>query len=430
MLLKASVVRSVLSVLLSATMALPAPSFAAANEVPSRADATDGVQVLYQEVTAADGRPATIMLAAIPGEQAPEHFARVAAANPDRTVLEIAGSDDPVLKAVAKTGYLQRIRTFIVGESSQAPLYNSDSVPSGLRAKWKAAVDRITNFCKREGDALQGAFAYSGIEGSYTFLASGSIPAGLAVFSKVMAFNAFVVLRPEYWGRALEAGGDLVLKGATWVSKMIGVEMSAQVKKVFETVGKFNVAWAVNTLEAGMIKGWSGDFAGLSGWTGIMEGFAEAAFAGFHNNVNIWDEYFINQFKQGLITETQLKKRLKRMQIFAALMQCWAYSHKFHSELAVLFLGMVSVAGLYYVALSEERQTKLKNHALKFHVSYKAGIANLAEITPPADIIKRRFRLSQFFKSQKPGKGCETYLTTSTGRYPLTGHTRSREDLQ
>jgi hypothetical protein len=367
--------KTVLSVLLSATMALPMPAIAK-NEAEARPGVTEDVPVIAEEVIVG-GQRAMMLVAPVDQAHEERFVSELAKNRPDDTILMVAGSEDPALKAAARTGFLKRIKTFILGKAEQAPLVTESQAPRPLKQKLADKIKNLSAAAKSDtAVGLYFAFAYSAIQGGFTAYASSSVDAGLAVFSMFSLWNAFVLTKPTYWGKVLDVGGRAAVSLGEKIAGLCGVEMSETDKRIYEVVGKFAMSWTVTSLQGAYVKEWAGDFQGLHGWRGFAEGFADSSVSGVQNNYNIWDAAVLkNNASGGYFTEHRTKWYFRWQMVVGAVMESLAFRGV---PYVGLFLTAVTGAGAVYLALNPEKQIALNRQAMKFSVSFRSGVAYIS----------------------------------------------------
>jgi len=355
-------------------MALPAPLWAKDDgryDHLSKPGATEGVPVILQQVNI-DGQAAWLAIAPVPEAQEQELVSNLAKHHPETTVLQIAGADDPALKAAAKTGYLKHIKTFVMGSVEQSPMFTAGNLPARVKQKLRERLQKITDFSKSEtASGLMYSLIYSGVQGFFTAYASSSVSSGMAVMSMFFLWNAMVLTKPEYWGRILQAGGNGALTVAGKVAELFGVELSDRDKRIYEVVGKFAMSWAVTTAQGAAVKSWSGDFAGLQGWHGVAEGFADSSISGVQNNYNIWDAIVLGKFAEGKWSKSGVQRYFKIQMVLGAILEALAFRQV---PYVGLFLGTVTALGLGYLALHPHSQAAVSRRAQKITVVFKSGV--------------------------------------------------------
>lgn len=369
------VMKTVLTLVLSATMALPTASFAR-NDSIVQPGVTEDVPVLAQELDI-NGQWAMIFAFPVDPDKEVELVHNLAKSRPENSVLMVSGSSDPALKAASTSGYWKYLKTFVVGQPEQTPVAQQLEFNFGAKDKFIRKLKAVTNAAKSDTTVgLYFGLVYAGIQGGFTGYASSSVDAGLAVFSMFALWNSFVLTKPNYWGKALDMGGRGAVAIGERVASLVGVEMSERDKRLFEVVGKFAVSWGVSAAQAGFVKQWSGDFEGLTGWRGIAEGFADASMSGVQNNYNIWDAAVLkNNAEGGYFTEKRTKWYFRWQMVAGAVLESLAFRGV---PYVGLFLTAVTASGAVYLALNPEKQVMLNRKAMKFNVSFRSGVAYIS----------------------------------------------------
>lgn len=407
MLQKASVFRTAVTVVLSAMMALPTPSLAKMNNDDVDPVTTEGAPVILHSVVI-DGQPATLVLAPVAQEDEVELATKLAKNNPENLILEVAGPEDPVLKAVAKTGYLKKIKTYFVGKFEQSPLFQSDLLKPAIKEKLRSQVDRFNAVYQEKKSGFMWALIYSGVNATSVGLTSSSVPAGMAVLGKLFFWNALMIAKPEVWGRILEASGNKALQLGERTAALIGSEFSDADKRLCEMGGKFAVSWAVNTVQAAMIRGWSGQ------WTGSAADFATVAWFGVLNNYNIWDAVVLRKYNQKKISDKWVQNYFKTQFLLGSFLEVLAYRDVPYVSLA---LATTTLSGLLFLLLSEERREKIFTKAESLNLSFRAGYAQIASPQNHLALINRKIgsirSRSAKAKANEKSK-CESALLPNT----------------
>ena len=403
------VMKTVLTLVLSTTMALPTASFAR-NDSIVQPGVTEDVPVFAQELDI-NGQLAMIFAMPIDADKEAQLVNDLAKSRPENSVLMVSGPTDPAVKAASKSGYWKHLKTFMVASPEQTPIAEQLELNFGLKDKFLRKLKSVTNATKSDtAVGLYFGLVYAGIQGGFTGYASSSVDAGLAVFSMFAMWNSFVLTKPQYWGKALDAGGRGAVAIGERVANLVGVEMSERDKRLFEVVGKFAVSWGVSAAQAGFVKQWSGDFEGLSGWTGIAEGFADASMSGVQNNYNIWDAAVLkNNAEGGFFTEKRTKWYFRWQMVAGSILESLAFRGV---PYVGLFLTAVTASGAVYLALNPEKQVLLTRKAMKFNVAFRSGVAYISN---PEQMRADRKTLGRSIASRakRAAKSCANILVSN-----------------
>ncbi len=403
------VMKTVLTLVLSATMALPTTSVAR-NDSIVQPGVTEDVPVFAQELEI-NGQWAMVFAMPIDADKEHELVTSLAKSRPENSVLMVSGPADPALKAAASSGYWRYLKTYLVGQPDQAPITQQLEFNFGLKDKLLRKLKAVTSAAKSDtAVGLYFGLVYAGIQGGFTGYASSSVDAGLAVFSMFALWNSFVLTKPQYWGRALHYGGRGATAIGERVASLVGVELSERDKRLFEVVGKFAVSWGVTVAQAGFVKQWSGDFEGLSGWRGIAEGFADAGMSGVQNNYNIWDAAVLKSNAEGgYFTEKRTKWYFRWQMVVGSVLEALAFRGV---PYVGLFLTAVTAGGAVYLALNPEKQVMLGRKAMKFNVSFRSGVAYISNPEQHRSS-QRNFGRHIAGRVKRAAQACSDFLVSS-----------------
>jgi hypothetical protein len=359
-----AVLQTVTALLVSATMAIPAPLWAKDNgPEEDQASTTDGVPVILQPVQLSDGKSGYLAIVPYPEEQESAVIASLAKSNPQNLILGVSGPDDPALKTALESGHLPWINSFIVGSADQSQLLAK--APKSLGERLKAKVKAITDLCKRERTGIITSLIVSGILSSYVMVESSSVSAGVKAMGALFSWIAFQSVASGKWEAYLEKGGELMTKLMTWA---IGRDVTRSELQFTETAGKFHATWLANSAVASFVFWSAGTSAGLN-FDGILQGF----WYGFLGSTDILDAAVGEKIKQGRLPASFFKKFVIARIIAAACFEVASYLHVDHVQFG---LASITTAATLYLALSHrldpkvvERAQAMKNRALNTRVA-------------------------------------------------------------
>lgn len=370
--LKCSALKAAVSVVMSAMMALPVPALAKFGNDAQAPAATDGPPVILEEVVIG-GEKATFVVVPYTPEQEAQLVAKLARSNPDGLHLGVSGDQDPALKTVARTGFLKRIKAYVVGNEDQLPLMKGlTKLSFGARERLKSKMKALTSACKDSAVGLVSAMIYSSILGTSVWMTSSSVPAGVAIFSAISAWNAFILLKPEAWGAMIRKGANVGRKIAEAIGNYYGTEISDVDKRVFELVGKFAVTTAVGTVQVALIRAFEGEMAFLSrGWEGAFEDLAFLTFHAIKNNYSIWDDVVIEKFREGKVSRGGVRNYLATQYVVGGMLELGAYQHSVWSTWALLGL---TFSGVIYQILNIHQRETIASAPRKLNFALRNGL--------------------------------------------------------
>ncbi len=343
--------RRLAAVLVSAMMAFPAPSWGS-NSDSSGGDTTDGIPVILLPVQTPDGRAAYLAIAPIPVEQEAQFITAAAKHDPEHTVLAVNGPQDSALKAALASGYLPKLHVFNASSVESSPLANSPELSKSIRGKFSSVINKMTDFLrdKQKQFALAETLYVGGFFGSFTFIESSSVSAGLGVFGAVMAWAGFQTAFTHQWEHLMEKGGDAIVGVFSWAAGLIGQELSPTTKRLFAASGSFYVAWVANTAMVSWI------FANA----GVFESLLAAALYGYAAAYDIYDKNIANRVNRGLLAPKWLTRFVGMRVFLGTIFEVMSFSHVPYMQLA---LTTLTTAGLLWLALGSDFEDKVINGA-------------------------------------------------------------------
>ncbi|MGZ3721438.1 MAG: hypothetical protein ACXVA9_00825 [Bdellovibrionales bacterium] len=365
---KDSVLKTVIAMLVTATMAIPAPLWASEN-VPEevQADVTDGVPVILQPVQLQDGRTGYIAVVPYPEEQEAQIVAGLAQSHPEHLILGVSGPDDPAIKIALESGHVPWINSFIVADVDQAPIVKK--APTSIKQKLKDKINAITDLCKRERTGLVMALFVSGVMTGY-IVETTSVSAGMKAFVALFAWSAWQAMASNQWDLYLEKGGEVMTKLLT---SSVSRDVTTLEKQMSETAGKFHASHLANTAVAAWVLGMSG---ASYGWN--MDGLFQAAWYGFLGSTDILDAAASAKVREGRASQGFYKKFVLWRIFAAACFEVAGYSHVPHVQWVLA--GTTGLTAMY-LALSHrldpqiiESLEKFKNSSLRTRASAQSYV--------------------------------------------------------
>jgi hypothetical protein len=404
--LKNPAFKAAVSVVMSAMMAFPVPALAKFGNDTQEPAATDGPPVILEEVVI-DGQTATFAVVPYTAEQEAELVDKLARVNPDGLHLGVAGDQDPALKAASKTGFLKRIKAYVVGDEDQLPFMRGlAKLSAGSRERLKAKMKALTAACKESKVGLVSAISYSGILGTSVWMTSSSVPAGAAILSVISAWNAFILLKPEIWGAMIRKGANVGQKIAEAIGNYYGTEISDVDKRVFELVGKFAVTTAVGAVQVALIRSFEGEMGFMSrGWEGAFEDLAYITFHAIKNNYSIWDDVVIEKFREGKVSRKGVRNYLATQYIVGGMLELGAYQHSVWSTWVLIGL---TFSGVIYQILNLDQREKLTSAPQRLNFALRNGFIKVANRR--RELVTRR--IGSINKNRT--NGCERLLMEDT----------------
>ncbi len=369
-----SVFKTVLSLLLSTMMVLPTGAYAKASDT-LKPGATDDVPVIFENVVF-NGQPATMLMMPIDATIEESFVFDWAKQRAENSALMVSGPGDKVLAAAASSGNLGKLNVYTAADIEQSAIINRGDLSNSFKQKIVDQVKKITKAAKSErAVGIYFALAYSGIMGSFAYYQSSSLTAGLAVFGMYAMWNSFTLSRPDLLGKVIDGGGDLSVALGKKVAGMIGKELSPRDKQLWEVGGKFAASWGINTVQSSYVKGWTGEFASLSGLAGFAEGFFSTSLTGAQNNYNIWDAVVLkSQADGGWFTEKRVKWYMRIALIAGAIAEGLAMGDAPGVGPALM---AVTASGTMYLALNPQMQSALNRNVVKAGVSLRSGVTSV-----------------------------------------------------
>lgn len=397
MLRKHKAMTAAMKVILAAMMAMPMPSFAKFGDTESiPAVTTDGPPVILEQIVDENGQMAMFMTVPVTAEQEIEIINKMAPLNPEGFNLGVSGPDDPALKAAAKTGFLKRMKAYVVGDEEQLPIMQGlSNLSVGARERIKSKMRELSIACKNEWKGLVSGIAYSGIIGTSVWMTSNAVKAGVGIFSVVSAWNAFILLKPKVWGAAISRGGDAGRAVLEWVANKFGHRISDMDIRVYEMLGRFAVTFAVSAAQTALIRAAEGQMAFLTrGAEGALEDLAYITFHGIKNNYSIWDHVVLDKYKEGKISEKGVSRYLTAQYIVGGLLELASYQSHATNALGqtVSVAGTVALIGLtasgvLYQLLNLDQREKLSAAPIKVGFVLRNGFV---QATDRRDLVMRK----------------------------------------
>ena len=369
-----AVLKNLLTLSLSAMLALPAPSYAR-DQVAEAKAAEDTTQVFMGTALNPDGSPVSVFGAKIPAAYEDEFVQDVARVYGSSLNIQISGPEDKALRAVKKAGFLGKVKAFLMPPKAdkRVPALSEDAFVMSYETgeKVRKKINQISEFARsNEASGIFWSVVNSGAQAGIVTYSSSSVEAGLAVFSMYTACNLFIMLKNEVWGRWIDNGGKYSVKIGRGINALFGKEMTAREERLYDVAGAFAVTWAISSAQGAFVKSASGEFADLSGFGGFYQAFVSSGGSGVANNTGIWDPVIIRAHADGKLTDQQ-KAGYYKLQMGAlpfaegAGMQGVPY--------VGLALSTVTTAGVLYLILNPEKQEAVLKGARKM----KSGIAYL-----------------------------------------------------
>jgi hypothetical protein len=370
---------------MSVMMALPVPALAKFGDDTQAPAATESLPVILEEVVI-DGQTATFMVVPYTAEQETELVDTLARLNPDGLHLGVAGDQDPALKTAAKTGFLKRIKAYVVGDENQLPLMQGlAKLSASSREKLKAKMKALTAACKKSAFGLISAVKYSAINGTSVWMTSSSVPAGAAVFSAISLWNAFILLKPEVWGAMIRKGanvGEIIVQG---IANLSGIKISDIDKRVFKLTGKFVVTGSVSAVQVALIRSFEGQMAFMSrGWEGAFEDLAYISIHAIMNNYSIWDDVVLEKFREGKVSEAGVRNYLGAQYVLGGMLELGSYHDSLLSSLTLIGL---TFSGVIYQILNTNQQEKIISVPRKLSFALRNGVV---KVTKSREHVMRR----------------------------------------
>lgn len=426
MLVKRSVFKTVLTLFVSATMALPAPSIAQSSLPQSLPAAMEGESVLLVDGSDVEGRRISLALAIIDEVLANKTFADAAVKHEENFYMMFGGPNDPTLKAVEKTGKLAKIKAFFASglentnkifESAREKLERTHGKVLETRENIKAKIKALTERAYSLRKPIMGAVAYAGVNGGYVFGVSGNAWYGTGVLLGILSVSIFTMFNPKLWSKICNIPGDGIRAGMEALYNIFGVKMSDVSRYGWQMFGQFLVPLAINSVQAYFVNYLTGDFTGLSMETML----ALSAYYGFFSNWNIWDGIMADKIGKSL-TQQGFETYMFRSLTAGAGLEVWNISGAPGSEIGAGILLTAVVTGIAYNWLAPIVEPKYGEHLRKKAESVrmftKAGIEVTFKLSSEKNMLRRgayNVKTSYSNVTQK----CAAMLAQ-----PATSHTR------
>ncbi len=345
-----SLVKTVLAILVSATMAIPGSLFlsSSAFAIEGSGDAKDGIPVVLQSVQTADGRTAYIAVAPVPQNQESQVVDSLAANDPRHFLLAVANPDDPALKTAFATGNLEWIKTFFVANPENSPILKVSRIARSVKEKIVARFNAVGEFAKREKTGLMMATYIAGITGGFVYYQSSSVAAGAGVFAGIFMWNAFQAACTEKWDRVLERSGQLAVQTAG----LVGSQMSEAQKRIWSTGGSFLVSWTINSALISFIFSQAGHSNGLL--NSIAYGYSVA--------YDINDKNVANGVARGSWGFRVFKNWIVARILLGSIFEIMSFVHVPYVQLGLTGL---TTAGLLWLVLGRDTEGRVAKAARK-----------------------------------------------------------------
>ena len=336
---KLSVLKTVTTILVSATMAIPAPSWAKSSEEGS---VKDDVPVILQPVQLPDGQTGYFVVVPYPEEQESLVLESLAKSHPKNLILGVSGPDDPALQTALAGHNTAWVNSFVVANASEAQILNTNNIPKTLREKLKSKIAAINELCKRERTGLITAVIVSSILSGYIMVESASVSAGMKAFVALVGWVGFQAAFSEKWGAYLEKGGEIMTK---LITSAVGRDVrNSELGHASEAFGKLHATWVANSAVVWWVFANAGT---LHGWS--LESAITVAFYGFMGSTDILDAVVEEKVSQGKLAIRAFKRFIIARIITSTMIEVANYAHVPHlSEL----LTVTTVAGALYLAFS------------------------------------------------------------------------------
>lgn len=426
---KNSVMMTAMKFVLSTMMALPTPSLAKngnGDELP--ASTMEGAPVISEDMFDAQGNRASIDIAVIEAKDEVAAFDMLARHNPKGMHVGVADGEDILVKTAIKGGYLNKIKTYFVGDGEKSPLVQIEEKPS-VRSRLAEKMKNLTQRCKDSKVGLISSVAYSGIVGSSVWMTSSSVPAGAAIFSMVSALNAFVLLKPETWGKVLRGGGNLGQKLIEGVAMHYGVQASDVAIRAGQLVGRLAVIFTMSAAQVAAVRYFANEMEIVNhGWSnGWATELAALFYFGALNSYNLWDHTILDLYERGKIGVKKVEQYLIAQFILGGALE-WA-NYQNYPYVPVVLFGLTGL-GILYQMLNIEQQSAVKDAPLKLKFALRNGTMSIASSNRRALIDRKIGSYRSRLAKTKPVKmsGCEMLLlqvdqlkrrSVSPGGFPL-----------
>lgn len=290
-----SVVKTLISLFLSATMALPATSFARNDDVPQKPAITEDTPTVFETGYDQEGRAVTKFAFPVTAENEAEvvtSFANLAKDKPNIKVgMMFGGQDDPAFQTVKKTGLFGRIKAWFAPKKAEdIPAIRDAKESSEERTQTAEDIKKLERKARNVKIlGLAFGYIYAGLLGGGVYYSSSSVPMALGIFTMYAAWNTFLLTKSKTWDRTLEWAGSKTGNGYASVMNKYGYQVDEYGREAVGVIGKFGLTWAINTAQAAAVMYASGTMTSLGTLEGLVLATMGAISAGFMNNYSIVD---------------------------------------------------------------------------------------------------------------------------------------------
>lgn len=357
-----SFVKSLMAMLVSATMAFPSSLWAdklesqrAAKAAEQQRMATDGIPFLLEPLKLKNGQTVYLTMAAVPMAVESTVVTTLAKNNPERSVLVINGPDDPAFKAAAATGYLPWMNTFVADRIDQAPLTYTNQLAPTIKAGLLNRIKSISAFASEKRFALMTAIVVGGMMGNFTLYTSSSVSAGLKVFAVAFLWAAFQNVMKDKWEWALEHGGivtkNIVLGAAATIGRALKfskTDVKKETAQSLEAFGSFLVPLAANLAMVSFVFSVAGSYDNF--WVTLL--------AAFTVSYDILDKKLKSFVDRGWMSAAIMAGWIGLRSLAGPIFDVLSFMHVPNVELG---LGLLTLTGLLWAAIGTDFDAKVGN---------------------------------------------------------------------
>lgn len=362
--------KTVTTLLVSATMALPGPLWAMEGSSSlAPADAKDGVPVLFEQATLPNGASAILEMAPVSQSEERTLVPQLARENPSGLWLSVAGAGDPVLKDVRKTGNLGSVHTYLMSSEEDAPVVRSSAVPYSFRQKIATKMRAITDFCKREKKGLMTALYVSSLSTGYVMYETSSVEPGLTAMIGLLGWATFQGVFTHSWEKYLMGGGSFLHNSLDKIHCWFGRQVNAAQKRLYQVSGMFAASWLANSAVDAYVFFQAGTLSSLP----------EVLWYGFLSANDILDAIVLEKVRSGAVS-AKFFKRFVLARILAG--PIFDIATWINVPDVQLILGSITAGGLMYLAFGRLLEKKYGPSLASVHATMAERCSALLQRRP------------------------------------------------
>lgn len=307
--------RSLLSVLISATVALPMPLMA-----QQRTDApalglmgTSLVRPGAGEFAAPgtiarlkiEGRDVTVTAVEV-NEQNAEAIADAMVASSENTLFAVNDGPDRVRDMIQKKPWYRRFADKVqtLGRVTETAALHSDRAPVSARQKLLNFFRNEKTKRAEEWKGVAYSIAIGGVNGAINYYVSGDVGEAAQTFGLAFFFAMWMTTGEHSWARYLEASGNMLKFIATAGGKL---KYTNQVESAIKTSGELFGSFLANSVYALAMHFIDGS-ASFASWQLAKETMFTTAATAYLINGQVIDITLQRWLRTGAITHEKLKK--------------------------------------------------------------------------------------------------------------------------